>query len=88
MLFAGAGKDVLQGGDGIDTFVFETGDGRDTIVDFEKGTDLIDVIGWTAITDFNDLINNHASNHGNDVWIKAGSDVLIVKNMQKGDFSF
>ena len=43
-LTGGIGNDVLLGGTGADTFVFDpsrAGEGRDTIVDFELGTDRI-----------------------------------------------
>ena len=49
ILIGGLGQDVLSGGDGSDLFVFETigdsvvGSGRDTILDFEQGSDLIDL---------------------------------------------
>lgn len=37
----GQGNDLLTGGVGGDTFLFRFGDGRDTIIDFEAGTDAI-----------------------------------------------
>ncbi|MEL7504429.1 MAG: choice-of-anchor I family protein [Cyanobacteria bacterium J06554_6] len=50
LLFGGLGNDTLtgdnfSGGQGIDTFVLAVGEGTDTIVDFEVGTDLIGLIG-------------------------------------------
>ena len=41
LLTAGAGDDAVAGGAGADSFKFRRGDGRDTITDFEAGTDLI-----------------------------------------------
>jgi len=42
-IIGGLGNDILIGGEGADTFVFNEGDGIDNIVDFEAGTDRIDV---------------------------------------------
>lgn len=48
------GNDRLAGGKGIDTFVFESGDGKDTISDFGDGADVIDFSGQFA--DFNAIL--------------------------------
>lgn len=40
-LEGGAGNDTLSGGIGADTFVFGTGDGRDTLLDFQPGLDRV-----------------------------------------------
>ncbi len=50
ILIGGAGMDSLNGGGGADTFRFGAGDsgvgfGRDTITDFQKGADKIDLAG-------------------------------------------
>jgi Ca2+-binding RTX toxin-like protein len=79
------GNDRLVGGDGHDHFIFATGYDRDTIKDFEKDIDSIDVSGWKAITSFGDLKNHHAENHGGDVWIVAGDDTLIIEGLLVGD---
>ncbi|MBL0371029.1 hypothetical protein JJB09_03220 [Rhizobium sp. KVB221] len=79
------GNDILFGGFDSDTFHFSTGDGRDVIADFTDGSDRIDVSHWNAIAGFNDLINNHAHQQGNDVLIEAGSDSLLIKNIAKTD---
>ncbi|MEL7468831.1 MAG: M10 family metallopeptidase C-terminal domain-containing protein [Pseudomonadota bacterium] len=44
-LDGGTGDDTFTGGTGADTYRFENGDGIDTIVDFEVGTDQIDLRG-------------------------------------------
>lgn len=67
-LIGGAGDDRLEGGGGTDhywggvwaadgaadTFVFNTGDGKDYIHDFENGTDFIDLVqmgtDWSAVS--------------------------------------
>ena len=80
----GKGKDQLRGDVGADTFVFSNGYRKDEISDFISGTDLIDVSGWKAIDDFDDLLS-HARNRSGDVWIVAGKDTLIIDNVSKGD---
>lgn len=85
-LDGGKGKDKLTGGAGADTFVFSSGYGRDTITDFDKGADHIDVSDWKAIADIKDL-RAHASNHGADLWITAGQDTLIIDHMHKDSLS-
>ena len=52
-LVGGAGTDTLAGGAGADLFVFAAGDsavgtGRDTVTDFERGADRIDLSGAGA----------------------------------------
>jgi Ca2+-binding RTX toxin-like protein len=79
------GNDKLYGGFDADVFRFATGDGKDVIMDFENGIDVIDVTGWNAIASFSDLKNNHATNQGNDLLLHAGSDSLLIKNFQKAD---
>jgi Ca2+-binding RTX toxin-like protein len=78
------GADKLEGGDGADTFVFKTGYGKDTVVDFENGVDQIDVSGWQAIEDFSD-IESHMSSSNGDVVIKIGKDVLRIADTSEGD---
>lgn len=53
VLIGGAGNDMLTGGLGADTFVFNLGDGVDTITDFEDGIDLLDVssLGFASVDD-------------------------------------
>jgi Ca2+-binding RTX toxin-like protein len=85
-LLGKGGNDRLFGGTGADVFRFKTGYDKDTIEDFNRAEgDLISISDWKSITSFNDLVNNHASNHGDDVWIDAGSDRLIIRNMLKAD---
>lgn len=52
-LTGGFGKDWLTGGDGRDTFKFGVSDGIDTVVDFQKGQDTLD-LSLTDLT-FDDL---------------------------------
>jgi len=67
-LRGGLGTDILIGGNGTDIFVFASGEGIDTINDFQLGTDKI---GLTEGLTFGNL-----SFSGNEILM--GSDVLAV----------
>ena len=54
-LVGGAGNDTLYGGAGADTFVFKPGHGDDTIGDFERGADRIDLSAFAELDAFADL---------------------------------
>lgn len=78
-------NDSLRGNGGADVFIFSTGTGKDTIVDFVTGTDRIDLGDLNAITGFSDLKSNHLSTVGGDAHITAGSDVIIIKGVTAGE---
>jgi Ca2+-binding RTX toxin-like protein len=82
-LDGGLGADMLTGGQGSDTFIFKTGYGHDTVTDFQNGHDHIDLSGWAAIKDFQDLEAHHLSVSGNDLVITAGADTLTIEHMAK-----
>ncbi len=95
-LFGGDGDDTIEGGErgdiltggaGADTFVYSTGDGRDTITDFTDGEDKIDLSG-TGITSFDDLTFRQ---DGNDAVIDLGTsdnpdDVILLENFDMNNF--
>lgn len=97
LIHGGTGKDALTGGTNIDTFLFKTGDGKDTIMDFAaKGSDhdKIDLSDVASIKDWADLKAHHLVKDGADVIINAGSgdqlrleDVKLT-DLDKGDFLF
>lgn len=93
VLDGGFGDDTMFGGAGADTFGFATGYGRDTVLDFDRSEgDSFFVVNWTGIDDIGD-VRAHAKNHGDDVWITVGKDVLIIAGQHKadliaGDFDF
>jgi serralysin len=53
VISGGAGRDILSGNAGMDTFVFAKGSQTDTILDFQNGTDKIDLsaFGFTSFAD-------------------------------------
>ena len=67
----GAGADILYGGAGNDVFVYTSGDGNDTINDYEIG-DFIQLGKKTTITS--------AKTSGNDYILKIGKSELTIKN--------
>jgi Ca2+-binding RTX toxin-like protein len=84
VLNGGGGDDRLTGGAGADTFVFDANWGRDVIVDFNSGEDLLDFRG--SGTTFADLV---VISDGADTQI-AFNDSLVtllgVGQVTQGDF--
>ena len=82
MFNEGAGNSIYVGGAGDDTYVFADNSGTDRIWDFGAGgdADVIDLSGVTAIEDYTDLIDNHASNSGNNVTITDGANMITIMN--------
>jgi hypothetical protein len=86
-IYGGTGDDDLYGNDttiaadtAVDTFAFETGDGNDTIWDFEDGVDLID-LSALGITSLNELVTENQG-AGNDFVIFYGqTDSITLDGM-------
>lgn len=81
-VIASRANDVLRGGGGADTFIFTGRFGRDTILDFQRGTasnPLVDVIDLrdAEFADFADLLA-HSVQDGADTVINA-SDISSVR---------
>ncbi len=93
IITGGTGDDTLYG-DGItddgtgsdaDTFVYTTGGGNDTIVDFTDGEDKIDISDFTGITGFDDI---NAHQDGSDVVIdfsNYGGGTITLENFNLSD---
>jgi Ca2+-binding RTX toxin-like protein len=96
-LSGGSGNDTLEGGVGHDSFAFAEGSGQDTITDFARGEDLIDVSGYTNIV-FTNLVLNTTTDPGYTVIDlgqanggEAGIDVVTVEDvidLSSSDFLF
>ncbi|MCK0143151.1 calcium-binding protein [Aliiroseovarius sp. F20344] len=89
------GNDKMWGGAGSDTFVFKGQFGKDRINDFDAfdGNEKVDFSNIGAITGFNDLMNNHASQVGTNVVIKVGNNKVTLVDvyldeLDSGDFLF
>lgn len=83
VLSGDAGNDRLTGGWYSDRFVFRDGFGIDTITDFDPNNlnERIDLTGVSAITDLEDLYNNHMFQVGANVEIRdLSGNRIIVEN--------
>jgi Ca2+-binding RTX toxin-like protein len=79
------GDDVLTGRGGSDFFVFKAGTGHDAIVDFEDGSDKIDLQNYGGVDGFGDL---KIKQDGDDVVIELkNGDVITVRDFSKADLS-
>ncbi|HYF16231.1 MAG TPA: DUF4347 domain-containing protein [Ramlibacter sp.] len=93
LLAGGAGADGLTGGAGADIFQFDSGFGRDAIVDFTRGTDKIE-IDPTLFADFAALQASTADNSRGNAVIRYDADNMIEligvgsAQLGAGDFVF
>ena len=88
ILAGGKGKDTLVGGDGADTFVFAGKSGKDTIVDFNVDTDVLQIKSTSKITSVEDVIGRASENkHGDTVINLGGGDKVVLKGVSLSDFS-
>ena len=79
-LDGGTGDDRLSGGRGSDIFVFQDGHGVDVVTDFsaDDPDEVIDLTAISAISDFEDLRDNHTAQVGTDVVINTGDGQIIL----------
>jgi Ca2+-binding RTX toxin-like protein len=86
-LSGGGGADLLTGNAGGDIFVFSTGFGKDTIGDFGRGADRINLSKLDGVNDFADLVKHHLTMTNGDAVITAGGDMLVLDGVSKSDLS-
>ena len=79
-LFGSTGSDVLQGGTDNDTYLFNLGDGNDTIIE-TSGTDGISFGSGLVFDDLTLTIS------GSDLLIGYGADTITIHNHFASDFS-
>jgi len=89
----GKGNDILTGGSSGDDFHFVRGSGKDIVTDFQAGFDEIEIGDLKGATDFVDMLANHVTEKGGDLWITYGRDIVILQDTAKidlkgGDFDF
>lgn len=82
-LEGGRGNDRLSGGEGADTFVFAGRFGRDTIVDFGRGADVIDLSGRNI--DLPNLSIERSGPDGADTLIRLGDDSILLRGVDPGE---
>ena len=88
VLNGGAGDDILEGGVQADQFVFQGAFGNDTITDFSatNNAERINLSAVSEISDFQDLIDNHLRQIGNDVLIDdLAGNTITLKGVQLSD---
>lgn len=82
----GEGRDVVSGGKGNDTFIYETGDGSDTILDFTSGhsrrnlrlgLDTI-MLSVDGIEDFDSLLMHASQTRGGVLFDFGNGDELFL----------
>ena len=94
VLKGGAGRDALAGGGGADVFVFAAGFGRDVVRDFDvrRAGERIDLSGVAGFDGLGD-VREAARQKGDDVRVRMGDDLLILRDVDlddlgAGDFAF
>jgi Ca2+-binding RTX toxin-like protein len=86
-LDGGLGNDILTGGADADVFVFRTGDGHDTITDFDGTADTVDLSGMKGIKDFSDLKHDHIEVASDHITIVDGADQIVLDGVTKADLT-
>lgn len=85
-LIGGKGDDALSGGKGADVFVFGSGDGEDTILDWKDGADKLDLRSF-GFANFAADVRDGASQVGSDLVIDLGAgDSILITDFQLSDF--
>jgi Ca2+-binding RTX toxin-like protein len=88
LLRGGNGIDTLSGGNGNDLFVLKAGEGTDTIIDFTKGQDIIQVSDELIFTDLK--ITQGTGDNANDALISIESEdklLGIMSGVQASDIT-
>lgn len=85
------GDDKLRGGKGDDLFQFANGGGRDTVLDFQQGRDLLQLSGWGSVDAVFADLKPLMRQRGKDVIIDLDSleagDAIVLKNTQLREMS-
>jgi hypothetical protein len=82
LVIGGTGNDELTGGRGIDTFLFRTGFGKDTITDFSSDDRLdFNGLGFTSAA----AAKAAMVQSGHDVVLKVGNDKLVFEDIHLSD---
>ena len=81
-LVGGKGNDMLVGGDSADTFIFRSGFGRDTIMDFENNQDELHLNGslWQGNLGIQAMLDIYARVQGNTTILDFGNGAELILN--------
>jgi Ca2+-binding RTX toxin-like protein len=85
----GAGDDTAIGGNGADTFIFYRGDNHDVILDFDQGSDKLELHGFNRSAVTSSAIARSGID-GTLVGLENGSDIFLpnVAKILASDFVF
>lgn len=90
LIWDGAGADDMRGGGGSDTFILTADDTRDRILDFQSGTDRIDI---SAFSQMNGIGATSISSRSYGADLRIGDDVTEIHSatgvaLDADDFDF
>jgi serralysin len=78
----GAGNDILRGGLNADKFVFNSGGGTDTVLDFQNGSDRIEIeSGATSIAGL------RITQVGDAVRVVFGTTTIVIENTDRSEIT-
>lgn len=89
ILKGGIGDDIMRGQGGADTFVFNADEGNDKILDFQNGSDLLDLSGFgfnntaEALSHFSEI----GSGSDNIVGFDFDGTTIEIRGVDLGDLS-
>lgn len=86
IISGGGGDDILTSGNGADQFLYDLGDGHDTITDFDAANDVIVLGGAPAGFGLADLAGR-VSQQGDDVLIDLGGGSILLQDTALGSLS-
>lgn len=78
-LIGGQGNDTLEGGTGSDTYIYNIGDGSDTIFDYDTSSN-IDTLVINNINEDDIGKIRHITNRAGDLILYIGSESITIKN--------
>jgi len=89
-LMGAAGNDTLTGGAGRDTFYFASFSGTDTVTDFTRGEDVLDMTGETGLKSMSQLTITDTADGAS---IAFGGDTIVLhgiaaSTLTASDFHF
>ena len=86
LIDGGKAPDLLWGGPGRDVFIFHGRHGDDRVLDFEPGTDRIDLseLGRRGADRLGDLL---IADHGADLLIDTGAGTILLHDLAPADLS-
>ncbi len=86
-LDGGADRDKLRGDAGADTFIYEEGDGRDKIKDFNVAEDILDLSGVDGLETLADLEAALIKDRGKARFDFGDGDLLVVNGLNVDDLA-